>query len=183
MKKCIATSLILLSLCACSNVKKTEISAMSRTSEQPISNAVTQKPKYETYVNKGQLMPVLELLSIDGNTINLAANDNRKLVILFATWCSDSQRAMRALTQSELIREKDLTIIGIARENSVDEVIQFKQDYGLDFDLVADSDRSIYQQFASAGIPRFIMLDENNQIVDAVLAEGENQLDLIDWDS
>ncbi len=147
----------------------------------PIAEQVVQKPKYETYVKVGQTLPVTQFQTIDGKTIDFIQSKNRKLVILFATWCSDSQRAMKALHESSILQQENLEIVAIARENTPEEIEQFKLERDIVIDLVADIDRSIYQQFASAGIPRFIMVDENNRIVGEALAEGENQLDLIQW--
>ncbi len=182
MNKLMVIAIFSLNLCACAITEKANMNSAPLDTGKAFSDVSSTQPKYESFIKKGQLMPVTKLQTIEGNTIDLAANDKRKLVILFATWCSDSQRAMSALTQSQWVKDNELTIIGIARENSIDEVVQFKQDYSLEFDLVADTDRSIYRQFASAGIPRFIMLDEKNRISNAVLAEGENQMDLIQWD-
>lgn len=139
------------------------------------------KPKYETYIQVGQVMPLQTVTTIDSKSIDLTNPEKRKLVILFATWCSDSQRAMKALHESDILNQEDLQIVAIARENTVEEIEKFRQERNITIDLVADVDRSIYKQFASAGIPRFIMVDKNNRIVNEVLAEGENQIDLIQW--
>ena len=53
-----------------------------------------QVTKYETYVSAGQQLPLAQLTSINGEMINLQEQGKRKLVILFATWCSDSQRTI-----------------------------------------------------------------------------------------
>lgn len=146
-----------------------------------VAEQVPQKPKYETYVKVGQTIPVIQYQTIDGKNIDFTLSKNRKLVILFATWCSDSQRAMKALHESSIVHQPDLEIIAIAREETPEQIKNFKLKENIVIDLVADSDRNIYKQFASAGIPRFIMVDENNLIVSEALAEGDNQLELIQW--
>ena len=145
------------------------------------TNPAAAKPKYETYIQVGQVMPLQTVTTIDGKSIDLTNPEKRKLVILFATWCSDSQRAMKALHESDILNQEDLQIVAIARENTVEEIEKFRQERNISIDLVADVDRSIYKQFASAGIPRFIMVDKYNRIVNQVLAEGENQIELIQW--
>ncbi len=151
-----------------------------------VGGCATQAPQYQkieylTYVTAGQTMPLTQVTNIDGEQLDLTAGDKRKLVILFATWCSDSQRAMSALAESDLLKQEDLQIVAIAREQDAETVKTFQQERGLDIEFVADTDRSIYSKFANAGIPRFIMVDKDNSIIDAVIAEGENQLDLIHW--
>ena len=47
--------------------------------------------------------------------------------------------------------------------------------------LATDPDRSVYKMFAAAGIPRFITASVDNKVIKMNLAEGENQLRLIEW--
>ncbi len=140
-----------------------------------------KKIEYLFYKNAGDEFPINQVIDIEGRTVDLTDNAKRKLVILFATWCSDSQRALAALSQSEILNEQGLEIIAIAREEDVEKVTNFKNEKGYGFNMAADPNREIYSKFANAGIPRFIMVDENNIIVDHVIAEGENQLDKIHW--
>ena len=137
--------------------------------------------EYLFYKNKGDTLPIRHITDIEGKTINLDNPEKRKLVILFATWCSDSQRALTALNSSELLKDKDLDIIAIAREETNEVVSTFKKERGFTFNMAEDPNREIYSKFANAGIPRFIMVDKNNIIVNHVIAEGENQLDKIRW--
>ena len=132
-------------------------------------------------VKPGQLLPLTRLNDIGGKEVALNTPGRRKLVILFATWCPDSQRAMKALHQSALVQDKSLDIVAIAREQEISEVASWGAENEIKTTLVADTDRSIYRQFAHAGIPRFIMVNEQNRIVGTVLAEGENQLEHIRW--
>ncbi|WP_281557444.1 TlpA disulfide reductase family protein [Thalassomonas sp. RHCl1] len=132
-------------------------------------------------VEPGQLLPLTKLNDIAGEQVVLNTPGRKKLVILFATWCSDSQRAMKALHQSPLIQDKSLDIVAIAREQQSTEVASWAAENDIKVTLVADTDRSIYRQFAHAGIPRFIMVDEQNRIVKTVLAEGEQQIEHIRW--
>lgn len=155
--------------------------ATTRAPSSADTSTLAAKPKYETYIQVGQVMPLQTVTTIDGKSIDLTNPEERKLVILFATWCSDSQRAMNALHESDILNQEDLQIVAIARENTVEEIEKFRQERNITIDLVADVDRSIYKQFASAGIPRFIMVDKHNRIVNEVLAEGENQIELIQW--
>ncbi|NVK22652.1 MAG: TlpA family protein disulfide reductase [Kangiellaceae bacterium] len=139
------------------------------------------KTEYLFFKTAGDQLPISKVTDIDGNPVDLNKPNKRKLVILFATWCSDSQRALTALNSSQLLKEEDLEIIAIAREETNEIVSKFKQERGFTFTMAADPKREIYSKFANAGIPRFIMVDKNNTIIDHVVAEGENQLDKIHW--
>lgn len=145
--------------------------------------ATTQQKKVEYlfYKNSGDTLPIDKVIDIQGDEVDLTNSNKRKLVILFATWCSDSQRALKALNQSDILNESDLEIIAIGREDTIEKLFNFKKEYNLTFNLAADPKREIYSKFANAGIPRFIMVDKNNLIIDHVIAEGEQQIQKIHW--
>lgn len=140
-----------------------------------------EQVEYLTYVNAGQAVPITQFTDIDGNTIDLKQSKNAKLMVLFATWCPDSQRAMKALQASDLNLDPNVDIIAIGREENSVALDKFASDYEINFPLIADTDRSIYAKFANAGIPRLILLDSNNTIVKTLIAEGENPLALVQW--
>lgn len=141
----------------------------------------TEKVEYLTYVSAGQVVPIKSFTDSQGNSIDLAESHNAKLLVLFATWCPDSQRAMKALQTSDLILDPNLDIIGIGREENKEALDKFASEYQINFPLVTDSDRSIYAKFANAGIPRFILLDGKNHIVKTIIAEGDNPLAEVQW--
>ena len=109
-----------------------------------------EKSEYEEYVAAGQLLPIETVVDINGKTVDLSTTDKRKLVILFATWCSDSNRALKALNQSELLNDDSVEVIAIAREETVETVIAWRDKHNIRTPLAADPDRSIYKKFASA---------------------------------
>ncbi|MCL1062677.1 TlpA family protein disulfide reductase [Shewanella benthica] len=137
--------------------------------------------EYLTYVKAGQLVPVTQFTDTQGNKINLEESGNAKLLVLFATWCPDSQRTMKALEASDLNLDPNLDIIAIGREENIAALEKFASEYEINFPLIADTDRAIYAKFANAGIPRLILLDANNTIVKTIIAEGENPLAEVQW--
>lgn len=171
-KLIISASLILLSNACTSQSVDTSNNSSQSSSEKIV---------YLSYKKTGDLLPISQVTTIDGQKIDLTTPKKRKLIILFATWCSDSQRAFKALKQSDILKDPELEIIAIAREHTIDEVKEFKQKNNLQLNMVADPKREIYKLFANAGIPRFIMVGKDNKIIDHVVAEGENQLDKIHW--
>ncbi len=102
-------------------------------------------------------------------------------MILFATWCSDSNRLLKALNSSPLLGDKSIEIIAIAREESSDTVKAWRDARNIKVPLAVDVDRSIYKKFSSGGIPRIITVGENNKIIAMNLAEGSEQLKHIVW--
>lgn len=139
------------------------------------------KPKYEEFINAGQLLPIKSVVSVNGDNVDLTANDKRKLVILFATWCKDSNRALKALNKSGLLDDETIEIIAIAREETVETVIAWRDQHDIRIPLAADPDRSIYKLFAAAGMPRFITVSTDNKVIKMNLAEEGDQLSQIEW--
>ncbi len=137
--------------------------------------------KYEEFVSSGDSFPLTEITSIDGTQIDLLNRDKKKLVILFASWCSDSNRLIKALNQSQLLHDEQVEVIAIAREEDVETVKAWRDKLQLDVPMAVDPDRSIYQRFASGGIPRLIMVANDNYIINMKLVEGSNQLAGIKW--
>lgn len=144
-------------------------------------NAAQDKPEYLTYVKVGDKVPVTQFVDTQGNTIDLSESSNNKLLILFATWCHDSQRTMKHLTASDLYLSPNVDIIGIGREEDKQALDKFAEEYELNFALVADTDRSIYNQFANTGIPRLILLDADNNVVKTIIGETENAIKEVVW--
>ncbi|NOU53011.1 TlpA family protein disulfide reductase [Pseudoalteromonas sp. JBTF-M23] len=142
--------------------------------------ADSQPPKnYETYITAGDNFKHRSFTDINGDKIELG--DKRKLVILFATWCSDSQRTLQELKASPLINDPNLQIIAIGRNENNESMAKFNEEYQLPFALVSDPEREIYSQYANAGIPRLILLNERNQVVKTLIGEEPNSIDKVIW--
>ncbi|RJE77376.1 redoxin domain protein [Pseudoalteromonas sp. MSK9-3] len=144
------------------------------------STSVTSNNGYETYINPGQAFKHTSFTNIDNKNISLDPN-KKKLVLLFATWCSDSLRTLNELKASSIIRDPTVQIIAIGREQTRETLKEFNQSFALPFQLVADSDRTIYQQYANKGIPRLILLDNNNTVVKTLIGEQANIVDQVIW--
>ena len=74
-----------------------------------------------------------------------------------------------------------IEVIAIAREETADIVIPWRDTHGIRVPMAVDPDRAIFQQFAAAGVPRFITVDEDNRVIKMNLAEVEDPLSLIEW--
>jgi peroxiredoxin len=148
-------------------------SLLSLSSCSAMSDQVHSKG-YETYIQLGDTFKHSSFTDINDESVVLG--NKQKLIILFATWCSDSQRTFKALKSSPLYNNPKLQIIGIGREESVGSLKEFNDEYQLNFKLVSDLNREIYSQYANKGIPRLIVLDANNQVMQTLIAEEENSL-------
>ena len=136
---------------------------------------------HDEYVSTGDLLPIDNVTTIDGEVINMQQLGKRKLVILFATWCGDSNRLLKQLNTSPLLEDDSVEIIAIAREEDRETVTAWRDEHTIKVKLAVDTGRLIYKNFASGGIPRVITVSESNKIIKMNLAEGEQQLDKIVW--
>jgi peroxiredoxin len=146
--------------------------------KSPVEQSI---PKHQEFIHSGDILPIQYIVDIKGNTIDLTNNKKRKLVILFATWCPDSNRALKALNESPLLNDPAVDVIAIAREETNEDVIKWRDKNNIRVPLATDVNRSIYQQFAVGGIPRLITVGKDNRVIKMNLAEGQEQLKLIQW--
>ena len=145
---------------------------------------LSQKPEavnHLEFINTGDILPIDSIRTIDDKLVNLHLLGKKKLVILFATWCSDSNRLISALNNSPLLNDEGIEVIAIAREEDEKTVKAWREARNIKVPLAVDVDRSLYKLFASGGIPRIITVGENNKIIKMNLAEGSDQLAEIVW--
>lgn len=157
-------------------------SACATSPNQPNVSAPQPKPTERlTYLKEGDSFPVVSVVDINNETIALNNAGQKKLIILFATWCSDSQRFVKQLNASPLIKANNIKIIGIGRNESKESLATFAQDFSINYSLVPDENRDIYNQVANVGIPRIILIDEQNIIVKTIIGESANTIEEVVW--
>lgn len=134
------------------------------------------KPSYDTYIEPGDTFKHLSLTTIEGEVVPFNTQQ-KKLVILFATWCSDSQRLLNELKHSALLQDPNLAIFAIGREQDAATLAAFKQTMALPIYFVADEQRAIYNRYANQGIPRVFLLNEHNTVMQTLIGEQPNTLE------
>lgn len=164
----------LLSLSACS---QTPVAAQAAPAPAPAAPAAASTA---FAIQPGAVLPWQTLRSIDGNDISLTPG-KRQLLVFFATWCGDSKRAMTQLMASDLVRQQDLQIIGIGRQEQIPALQKFRSDYRLNFALVADPDRALYHQVASKGIPQLVTVGADGSIRQVLLGEVPDAVAQLRW--
>lgn len=169
-------------LSACATLPHMSATLSDGVSARSTSVAPSQPVRQvEERLGAGDLMPLTTLMSIDQQQISLNQPNQRKLVIFFGTTCHDSQRAFEKILASPLVKQRDLQIVGIGRDETVASLQKFASQYQVPFPLVVDADRAMYNQFTNVGIPRIVLVDENNKIVKSFLGEIPDVLTEIPW--
>jgi peroxiredoxin len=145
-----------------------------------LTQSQTSSP-YHEFIHSGDTLPISNIVNVDGKQVDLQRSDKKKLVILFATWCHDSNNLLNALNSSPLLDDKRIEVIAIARGEDKATVKAWRDAHNIKVPLAVDEDRSIYKQFSTGGIPRIITVAKNNEIIQMNLAEGSKQLAKIVW--
>ena len=149
--------------------------------QSPGALTTDEPEKFPVYITSGDILPINSITTIDGKEVNLHRTDKKKLVVLFASWCTDSNRLLTALNNSPLLADNSIEIIAIAREEDAATVKAWRDKRGIKVAPAVDEDRSIYKKFAAGGIPRLISVDEDNKVIKMTLAEGQEQLSKVIW--
>ncbi len=79
-------------------------------------HALVDQPlnSYSEYITSGDILPIASISTIDGVDSDLHRTDKKKLVVLFATWCSDSNRLLTALNNSGLRPDNSPQVVAIS---------------------------------------------------------------------
>lgn len=133
----------------------------------------------EERLRVGMAQPFATVVDIDGNSIEMPQTGRRTLLVFFATWCHDSQRFMHQLQRSDLLGK--IRIIAFGRGESVEALQRFRAEYKLPIRFVSDPNQTYYQQVTNQGIPRVILLDEQNNVVKTFLGEIPDALAQVQW--
>lgn len=112
------------------------------------------------YVTIGDRVPqfTVETVDADGTTATFSSGNltGETVIVLFHTSCSDCQRELPRLNDYYLQHrsEPGFQMVAISREEGAESIAAFWQAQGLSIPYSAQTDRRIYNLFASSVIPR-----------------------------
>lgn len=124
----------------------------------------------------GDRVPVftVETVGADGTrgTFSTSQLSGETVIVLFNTSCGDCRRELPRLNEYYLEHRYDegFQMVAISREEGAESVAAFWKEQGLSIPYSAQTDRRIYQLFASSIIPRVYFCSANG-IVTKVLIE------------
>ncbi|MBQ5710208.1 MAG: TlpA family protein disulfide reductase [Alistipes sp.] len=136
-----------------------------------------------TLVNVGDVAPDFTVTMLDGRVIKLSElRGNVVMVCFWATWCPPCRQELAHLQEGvidEFAGEK-FVVLPISRGEERKVVEKFITDNGYKFGVGLDSDRAIYDLYASNYIPRTFIVDKQGKVVyrnagyDEVIAQEVN---------
>lgn len=115
-------------------------------------------------ISDGKRIPDFCVTKVDGKEFDSRdLSEKRAVIVFFNTDCSDCRRELPELQIAFIATCDDYEWIAIGRDQDNAKAADFWKDHNLTIPYSAIADRSIYSLFATEGIPRVYIVD--NQIV------------------
>lgn len=135
-----------------------------------LAACVTDEEPRSEGVSVGDPLPQFEVTLNNGSTIGTdSLNGKVSMIIFFSASCPDCRRELPRLESVYQYFEdsKDVAVFAVSREEHAVEVESFWKEYNLTIPYSAQTDRTVYNLFAAAGVPRIYISDAANTIVEA----------------
>lgn len=129
---------------------------------------VYSQEQVKNYTKVGQQMPAFSITDLDGKDFTLNNYKDKVIYVFFwATWCPYCQMEMPGLEKEiwQKYKSQDFAMIGIAREETKEQVSAFRKKSGFSFPLAADSEGEVFDLFANRGVPRSYIVDRTGKII------------------
>ena len=115
----------------------------------------------------GDPLPAFTVVTTQGRTVSdQSFRGKRGAIVFFSTQCADCRRELPRLEQSyrqlleTLPNPCDYELICISREETEEAVSRFWAENGLTMPVAIETDRRIYNLFATTGIPRIYQIQD-----------------------
>lgn len=172
MKKLFSILSVALILASCGN-------KASQTTEQSAENAAPAQSEqaapvvYENnyLVKVGDVAPDFTLSLTDGTEFTLSKNRGKVVMLQFtASWCGVCRKEMPFIERDIWLPNKDnkdFVLLGIDREEPLEDVKKFAESTGITYPMALDSKADVFASYAErkSGITRNILIDRNGRIV------------------
>lgn len=122
-------------------------------------------------VKVGDVAPDFTLPLTDGTAFTLSKNSGKVVMLQFtASWCGVCRKEMPFIERDIWLPNKDnenFVLVGIDREEPLEEVKKFAETTGISYPLALDSNADVFASYAErkSGITRNILIDRDGRIV------------------
>ncbi len=115
---------------------------------------------------KKKNIPLFVVQSIEGKKLKFGLGSPKPtLLILLTTTCGCCEKAIPAINKKFSQLQSQFNIIGVGRGHYPKELKKWKEDLNLHFQLVADPERKIFEEFAKIHVPRFYIIATNGKVL------------------
>ncbi len=117
-------------------------------------------------VSPGANAPGFRLLSVQGSEVRLSDFQGKKVILCFwATWCPPCLEELPSLQKlHESLRGTNHTVIGIATQDTREDVLEWKEKLGITFSILIDDDGEVARRYKATGFPETFLVDERGKI-------------------
>lgn len=138
-----------------------------------ISKDTVAKVVYENnyLVKVGDIAPDFTLNLTDGTAFKLSENRGKVVMLQFtASWCGVCRKEMPFIERDIWLPNKDnkdFVLVGIDREEPLEDVKKFAESTGVTYPLALDTNADVFASYAErkSGITRNILIDRDGRIV------------------
>ena len=123
-------------------------------------------------VNVGDVVPEFMLIGANGETISSSSLGGQVYLLnFFDTTCPDCQKELPVLQRIYEKYKTSVTLLNVPRSQTREEVNLYWDKAGLSMPVYMASNKNLYYQFATRGIPRTYVIDEEG-VVQAVYTDS-----------
>ncbi len=108
------------------------------------------------------------LSTFDGEPFTLSEQQNKNGVLLFffASWCAQSAAQVDPLKELvETTKEQNLKVVGVSLQEDASTIKAFVEKKGINFQIVLDADMNAARDFGVKGIPTFVGIGVDGEVV------------------
>ncbi|MEN8240904.1 MAG: TlpA disulfide reductase family protein [Chloroflexota bacterium] len=128
-------------------------------------NNVSATGEITTAPEVGAYAPDFSLPSLNDETIHLSDYQGKVVLINFwAVWCPPCRQEMPSIQQAYEQYGPDLVVLSVNAGDARADAIDFKEEYGLTFEIVLDADHAVQDLFRVRGLPTTLIIDQQGII-------------------
>lgn len=116
-------------------------------------------------LNKGEKAPDFELETLDGEKVKSDFEGEKLILNFWATWCPPCRAEIPDMQKFH--EEKDATILAVnitSTEQSLDQVEEFLDEYGVTFTVLSDTDAEISTLYNASALPTSYLINSKGEI-------------------
>lgn len=117
--------------------------------------------------NPGDKAPEVEGTDVKGKAVALSQYSGKvTLVNFWATWCAPCVAELPLLqTIHDTLKDKGFQVVGIAVDDTPEEVQKMKATYGLTYPMIIDSASQSKRLYGVRGLPESFVLDAQQRVL------------------